>query len=58
MGTVLEEADESCYWIELIIESRMMNARRMEPLLQEARELTAIFAQTCKTVRRRDNLKS
>ena len=47
----LEEADESAFWLELIAEDQMLPANRMEPLLQESSELTAIFAAAIKTTR-------
>ena len=37
-----EEADETCYWLELIIASELVPKERLEPLLLEAQELTAI----------------
>src|SRR5438309_9658915 len=43
MGVVLEEADETQLWLELIIESKLLPVRRVEPLLEEANELVAIF---------------
>src|SRR5438105_14060704 len=49
LNTCLEESDESEYWMELIIEDRMLPAKRVEPLLREAGELTAIFAAAIKT---------
>ena len=53
LGTVEEEADETCFWLELIIKAELMPRRRVEPLLQEADELTAIFAASVKTARPR-----
>ena len=47
----LEEADESAYWLELISEDGMVKPSRVEPLLKEANELTAIFAAAIKTTR-------
>jgi len=44
IGVALEEADESAYWLELIILAGMLNRDRVEPLLTEAEELTAIMA--------------
>lgn len=38
-----EEADETCYWLELIIASELVPKERLEPLLLEAQELTAIL---------------
>ncbi len=46
LGTVEEEADESCLWLELIIESGLMEEKLVASLLQEASELTAIFAKS------------
>lgn len=40
MNIVLEEADESCFWLEIINEKQWRN---VEPELKEANELTAIF---------------
>jgi four helix bundle protein len=44
LGTVEEEADESAYWMELIIEAGLLPNERVGPLCQEANELTAIMA--------------
>ncbi len=46
-----EEADESGYWMELIIESELMKKERVEDLLKESDELTAIFTASGKTAR-------
>ena len=51
LGIVVEEADESVYWLELIIEGQLLTANLVEPLLQEANELTAIMAASRKTAR-------
>jgi len=49
LGTVEEEADESAYWMELIIESGLLKARLVEPLLLEANELVAIMVSSRKS---------
>jgi len=49
IGTVIEEADESCFWMELIIEGEFLPAQKVEPLLQEANEITAIMTASRKT---------
>src|SRR6266446_2134213 len=46
---VEEEADESCFWLELLIDRGLLAARRVQPLLKEANELTAIFVASRKT---------
>src|SRR5262245_8163045 len=49
LGVVVEEADESGYWLELIIEGGLLKERLVESLLGEANELTAIMAASRKT---------
>ena len=48
---VEEEVDESAYWLELIIESGLMLKSKIESLLKEADELTAIFVSSNKTAK-------
>jgi four helix bundle protein len=43
LGTVEEEADESGYWLELIIDAKLLPEDEVSHLLQEASELTAIM---------------
>ncbi|HEV3256710.1 MAG TPA: four helix bundle protein [Gemmataceae bacterium] len=49
LGTVVAEADESAFWLELIIESGLLAKRRIEPLLGEADELVAIMVASRKS---------
>ena len=49
LGVVVEEADESVFWLELIIDGKLLTKQRIEPLLQEANELTAIMTAAHKT---------
>lgn len=51
IGTVEEEADESCFWLEIIIESKLLEIQRVQPLLNEAIELTKIMASSRKTAK-------
>ena len=44
LGTVEEEADESAFWMELVIDGGLMGKEQVDPLRQEASELTAIMA--------------
>jgi hypothetical protein len=41
-----KEADESAFWMELIIEGGLLKQRVVEPLLNEANELTKIMARS------------
>jgi four helix bundle protein len=49
ISIVLEETDESAFWLEFIMDEKLLNKNLVEPLLQEAEELTAIFAFSRKT---------
>jgi len=49
---VEEEADESCFWLQLLIDRGLLAAGRVQPLLKEANELTAIFVASRKTAAR------
>jgi four helix bundle protein len=44
MGVVEEEADESSFWLELVIAHKLIRETLVRPLLKEAEELTAIMA--------------
>lgn len=50
---VLEEADESLYWLEVIRDAALIAGPELERLIKEANELTAIFAATDKTAKLR-----
>lgn len=49
LGTVLEEADETEFWLELIIEGALLPYEKVGDLKQEAEEITAIMAASRKT---------
>ncbi len=49
LGVVEEEADESAFWLELLIESGLMPSSRLAGLLNEANEITAIIVASRKT---------
>jgi four helix bundle protein len=53
LGVVIEEADESAFWLEVIAEGSVLDPKAIELLLQEANELVAIFTAARKTARRR-----
>ena len=49
LGVVEEEADESAFWLELIIETGLLSAAKVTPLLTEAGEIVAMMASSKKT---------
>ena len=48
---VEEEADESLFWLEMVLESGMLSKKLLNDLVKEANELTAIFTSTGKTLK-------
>lgn len=48
---VEEEADECCYWLELVLEAGIIDKNLVHPILKEANELTAIFTAAGKTAK-------
>ena len=51
LGDVLEEADESGFWIELLLDAGKATPESVAPLLAEAKELVAIFVASIKTAK-------
>lgn len=49
ISIVIEEADESFFWLEFIIDEQLLEKEKVEPLLKEAAELTSIFVASRKT---------
>ena len=47
----LQELDESIYWMELIVESAIFPQKRMQELIDEAAQLTAILVTCVKNVK-------
>ena len=52
LGVVEEEADESAFWLELIIEGGLLKKSLVEPLWCEANELVAIMTSSRKSASR------
>jgi len=55
LSIVIEEADESCFWMEFIIEEKLLNERQIVDLLKEGKELTSIFVTSRKTTKDRSS---
>ena len=52
LSIVLEEADESSFWLEFIIDEQLLKKSLVETLLKEANELTAIFFSSRRTAKK------
>jgi len=57
MGTVLEEADESSYWIELLTDAGTIDCNKSVALHGEANQLVAIAVSSINTARRNSGLR-
>jgi four helix bundle protein len=53
IGLVVEEADESCFWLEMLSDCGIVSAERMKDLHQEAIELSKLFTASQRTARKR-----
>jgi four helix bundle protein len=56
LGTVEEEADESAFWMELLVEGNLMSDAKVRALRDEAVQLTAIMAASRITASRRHSI--
>lgn len=52
LSIVVEEVDETLFWLEIIVEEKLLPKVKVESLIQEADELTAIFIAARKTARK------
>ena len=53
IGIVVEEADETVFWLELLVETGIVPEAKLSELLKEANELVAIFVASQRTARAR-----
>src|SRR5437773_6444598 len=51
LGDCLKEADETLYWLELMMDESVVRRQRLEPLANEANQLVAILVSILKTSR-------
>lgn len=53
MGIVEEEANESLYWMELLIESGILPQAQLRPLMAEGNEIVAMTVASINTARKK-----
>jgi four helix bundle protein len=51
MGIVEEEADESAFWIEMLVDTNLVKQNLVEDLLDEVNQLVGIFVSSINTAR-------
>jgi four helix bundle protein len=52
VSIVAEETDESCFWLQFIIDEKLLAGKQVKPLLEEGEELTRIFLSSRITARK------
>ncbi|MBX7255416.1 MAG: four helix bundle protein [Candidatus Hydrogenedentes bacterium] len=52
LAIVEEEADETVYWLELLVESGIVSGKRLQPLIDETNEILAMTVASIKTLKR------
>jgi four helix bundle protein len=58
LETVIEEADETLFWLELVKELNLIKNKDFSDLSKEVNELISIFVSSVKTIKKRINSKS
>jgi four helix bundle protein len=53
LGIVLEEADESLFWLELLVDAGLLQSEEAKMPLCEANELVAIFVTSLRTAKQK-----
>jgi four helix bundle protein len=53
LGVAEKESDETCYWLELLSDSKTVNPEKLAPLLKEANELLSILVASGRTAKSR-----
>jgi four helix bundle protein len=51
IGIVVEEADETVFWMEMLSDCSVVQLKKLESLLAEAHELSALFTASQRTSR-------
>ncbi|HUW30064.1 MAG TPA: four helix bundle protein [Planctomycetota bacterium] len=52
-GGALQELEETAYWLELLVDAKIMEAQRLSDLMKETDELLAILMSSTKTIKKR-----
>jgi four helix bundle protein len=51
ISVVTEEADETLFWLELVVEAKLVPATKLAPLIAECEELLKIFSASLATAK-------
>ena len=56
LAIVKEEADESLYWLELLVESNIFSEHKLLPLMNDINEIVAMTVSSIKTLREKNSI--
>jgi len=56
LAIVEEEADETLYWLELLVEAALISETKLKSLILEVNEITAMTVASIKTIRNSQNV--
>jgi len=51
LGIAIEEADESLYWMEMLLDAKIVPPGKLDPLMKEGNAIVAILTASAKTAR-------
>jgi four helix bundle protein len=51
LNIVQEEADETLYWLELLMDAKLLDEKVLNEIMKETNELVSIFTSSLKTLR-------
>jgi len=57
ISKIVQELEETVYWLEMIVDSGIIKAEQMAELMKEADELIAVLVSSVKTIKIRKNRK-
>ena len=52
-AVVVEEADETVFWLELLVDAGIVSLKRLDGLIKEANELLLLFAASLRTAKQK-----
>ena len=52
LGIAIEEADETLYWLEMVVEAGLMSEAKLKDLMHETDEIIAILTASSRTAKR------
>jgi len=56
LAIVEEEADESLYWLKLLVESNIFSEHKLLPLMNDINEIVAMTVSSIKTLREKNSI--